>query len=291
MTIRKWTVIWLWFFGSWLLLPAQPRRVISLAPNITEMVYRLGLQDRLVGRTAFCQYPPAVLRLPSVGGYLNPDFEQMVRLQPDLVLLLPNPEMEQKLQRLGLATLTLPNETLADILESFRTLGEAFGITDRAQAVIQGIQDTLQQVEQQSADKRTVRALLVVGRTPGTLQHIYIAGKETYLSELWALCGGRNVFDGIPLRYFEISREDLIKANPDAILEFRSETLSRVEKVQLQKEWEALKILTAVQRQQVYLLTDRMFLIPGPRIARMAVQLQRIAETIRESFRDTPAKH
>jgi len=259
----------------------SPQRIVSLAPNITEMVYRLGLQDRLVGRTAFCSYPPGVERLPSVGGYLDPDFEQMVRLEPDWVLLLPNPEMERKLHHLGLTTLTLPNETVEEILQGLLKLGEVFHVTERARQVVQGIRDTLQWIRRQCRGKRPVRAVLVVGRTPGTLQRIYVAGGETYLSQLWNMSGGQNIFQNIPLRYFETSWEDLIKADPQAILEFRGQPLEAAEMARVRREWQALNLLTAVRKQHLFLLSDRMFLIPGPRIARIAMQFYQMAEQIR----------
>ncbi|RMI13713.1 MAG: hypothetical protein D6681_05665 [Calditrichaeota bacterium] len=239
------------------------------------MVFRLGAGELLVGRTEFCRYPPQARGIPSVGGLLNPDYERMVALQPDVVLLLPNPDMERKLQELGLAPVSLPDETVEDILASLWKLGRLLHREERAEAVIRGIQDTLNWVRQQTAGKPPVRALLVVGREAGSLRGLYAAGKTTYLSQILERCGGKNVFEDVPLRYFDVSKEDLLVRDPEYILEFRildgeatGEAVSR-----LKKDWEALPSLRAVRTGKIYLFTERYFLIPGPRIAQIALAL------------------
>ncbi len=260
-----------------------PQRIVSLAPNITEMVFRLGQGDRLVGRTEFCTYPPAALGVPAVGGYLDLDYERLVALQPDLVLMLPSPDREKKLGELGLHVFTLKNETVDDNLQSLRALGEVLDCPEEAAVVIEGIQDTLDAIRQWAETaKPSVTALLVIGREAGSLKGLYAAGSQTYLSELWELCGGRNCFPDAPARYFEVSKEALIRVDPDVVLEFRVIAPEEAgEQIALLKQdWQELPVLQAVKNRRIYIFRERYFLIPGPRLTRIAVAFRELLERI-----------
>ncbi len=252
-----------------------PKRIISLAPNITEIIYKLGAGDLLVGRTEYCLYPPQALRVPVVGGYLNPDFEKMVMLHPDVVFLLPNPEMDRKLSQLDLKPITLPNETIADIFTSIDSLGRLLNRENRAAALIAGIRDTLAWVTSRAESLSAKSALLLIGREGGSLKGLYAAGKDTYLSELLKLCSVKNAYADVGIRYFEVSKEDLIQRNPDLIVEFRLINSPDVEKElqTLKKDWQPLRLLNAVKNKHIYIFTERFFLIPGPRVASAALLL------------------
>jgi len=260
-----------------------PKRIISLAPNITEIIYKLGAGDLLVGRTEYCLYPPQARQVAVVGGYLNPDFEKMVALRPDVVLLLPNPEMARKLSQLNLKPVTLPNETIDDIFTSIDSLGRLLNRERRAAALIVGIQDTLKWVKSRADSLSATSALLLIGREAGSLKGLYAAGKDTYLSELLKLCRVENVFADVGIRYFEVSKEDLIQRNPDLIVEFRlidSPDVAR-ELQALKQDWQLLNVLKAVENKQIYIFTERFFLIPGPRVAsaaRLVFEKLRVAE-------------
>lgn len=253
-----------------------PQRLISLAPNITEMIFKIGAGELLVGRTDYCIYPEAAQQIPSVGGYLNPNYEQIVSLRPDIIFMLPNLEMERKLQRLGLKTFTLPDETVEEIFLGFRALGRVLNRVEAAETAIAGIQDTLRRVQEQSAGRDSLASvLLLVGREAGSLKGLFSAGQNTYLSEILELCGGRNVFGDVGARYFDISKEDLVRRDPDAIIEFRMIDPARAEEeiARLKAEWEVLPTLKAVQRGKIFIFYERAFLIPGPRIGQLAMAM------------------
>ncbi len=252
-----------------------PKRIISLAPNITEIIYKIDAGDLLIGRTDYCLFPKAVESVKTVGGYLNPDFEKMVALKPDIVFLLPNGDLERKLNRLGLKTFTLPDETIEEILMSTEALGRVLGRPGKAGVLVQGIQDTLDWVKNNSTGRYPMSALLVVGREAGSLKSIYAAGQETYLSELLELAGGQNVYDDVTPRYFDVSKEDLIRRNPDTILEFRiiDPKKAHAEVPQLIEDWQTLSTLKAVRYENIHIFTERYFIIPGPRIAQIAMVL------------------
>ena len=113
--------------------PCSCRRIVSLAPNITETLYALGLGDRIAGVTSFCKYPPEAAKKPQVGGYLNLDFEAVLKLEPDIVFLLPEQENARKyLENLKIKTVVLHNRMVGEILESILTIGKVCGAEKKA---------------------------------------------------------------------------------------------------------------------------------------------------------------
>lgn len=261
-----------------------PERIVSLAPHITEIIYRLGAGQRLVGRSEFCDYPPAALKCESVGGYLDINFEKIVSLKPDLVLMFPNQENRRKLQSLGLRVAELPNETIAQILESITQAGELLQLTDAAMTVRKEIEDTLHLVQAigENVDKHP-SAMLVVGRERESLSGLYLAGKNTYLNELWKMCGGVNAFLEVSQRYFSVNKEDIVKRDIDAILEFHPGwELSAADRESEKKVWNLFTSLPAVKRSHIYLFTDKLYVIPGPRITRIAMTFSRIIQNLDE---------
>jgi iron complex transport system substrate-binding protein len=255
-----------------------PQRIISLAPHMTEIVFKLGANDRLIGRTEFCLYPAAAQNIPSVGGYLNPDYEKIVSLNPDLILMLPNEDMERKLNEIGLNTFSIWNETIEDIQQTILGIGNKLGLAERAGEIVWGIKDTLKLVQQFGAGKEDRETLFLVGREEGTLKGLYTAGKETYLSKIWSLCGGQNVYRDIEQKYFNVSKEDLIARNPHYILEFRiiPDEIVATNITKLKADWKLFSTLTAVQKQNIFIFHERYFLIPGPRISKIAIRFSQI---------------
>jgi iron complex transport system substrate-binding protein len=240
---------------------------------MTEVVFKLGAQERLVGRTEYCLYPEAAKEIPSVGAYLNPDYEKIVSLRPDLIILFPNQDLEIKFKELGLRTFAISNETVKDVLATIREIGKAIDLETRANKVIKGITDTLEMVKKAGTPGERISAFLAVGREKGSLKGLYAAGRETYLSEIWSYCGGGNVFDDIEQRYFGVSKEDLIKRDPQFIMEFRIITSpNKQEEIKnLKSDWAELPVLQAYQKNQIEVFPDRLFLIPGPRISEIAI--------------------
>jgi iron complex transport system substrate-binding protein len=259
-----------------------PQRIISLAPNITEIIFKLGAQNQLIGRTEFCLYPEAVQKIPSVGGYLNPDYEKIVNLRPDLIFIFPNADMERKLQDFGFRVVNIPDETIEEVLSGILTVGKVLGVEQRAHNVVQGIQDTLDLVSRTDSTSKQPSALLVVGREEGSLKGLYGAGRNTYLGELWKLCGGRNIFKDISIKYFNVSKEDLVSRDPDCILEFRIVPPDEIDKKMrsLKSDWKELAVLDAVVKDRIYVFSDRYFLIPGPRISKIALSFSQVLKRI-----------
>ncbi len=288
----RWIRLWTQFSLLTLILHASSIRagenstvtLISLSPHITEMVYKLDAGRQLIGRTDFCRYPPAAENVESIGGYLNIDFEKIVRLAPHLVLQFPNLENRHKLESLGLRVEDLPNETVDEILTSIRRLGDLLDLPEKAAKLCANIQDTLKLVREWSREiLQPVPAILVIGRDRGSLANLYLAGQSTYLSEIWGICGGSNAFSEIPLRYFSINEEDLIKKPVDFILEFHPGWMIDSEQMTLElKVWKLFKSIKAVREGQIFIFTERFYVIPGPRITQIAIQFAEIIKNKKE---------
>jgi len=261
-----------------------PKRIVSLAPHITEMVFKLGAGDRLIGRTDFCNYPSEAKHIETIGGYLNIDFEKLVSLKPDRVLQFPNEENKQKIESLGIRVEEIPNETIDQILNSILKLGKILGLEDRAREVWSGINDTLKMVQQKGGKFSGVpTALLLVGRERQSLRGLYAAGKSTYLGEIWEMCGGALAFDEVDVRYFAISKEDLIKNRIGVILEFHRGWNLDSKEMQIEKNvWNVFSNLPAVKKGNIYIFDEDFYLIPGPRITQIALEFSKVIKQINE---------
>ncbi len=263
-----------------------PQRIISLAPNLTEIIFGIGVGDRLVGRTDFCKFPAAAEKVASIGGYLNTDYEKVVRLHPDLIMMLPNHEMKAKFESLGVRVAEIPDETIGEILSSITTVGKLLGEEENARLLRRGIEDTLQMISKESQSlPDTPRAVFVVGREAGSLTGLYLAGKNTYLSQLWERCGGRNAFDDVSTRYFSVNEEDMLKRQIDFILEFHPGWDLTPQRIDAERRvWQVFGNIRAVKNSNIFLFSDLYFVTPGPRISRIAMKFWEI-------IKNSNAKH
>lgn len=150
-------------------IPDHPRRLVSLAPNITETLYALGLGDRLVGDTDFCDYPPEARQKPHVGLLLNPSLEKIVTLKPDLVLgdaESNRRETADQLERLGIPLYGLTAHSVEDALRSIEDLGRVLGRESVAEALVAGLRKRVETVEKRVAGKSRPKVLFVVWYRP-----------------------------------------------------------------------------------------------------------------------------
>src|SRR3954471_14515333 len=139
-------------------------RVVSLSPNTTETLFAVGAGNRVVGRSRFCDYPPEVLRIPSVGGYVDPSLETILGLAPDLVVGArgpAGPALSDKLHALGIATFFPPTESMAEIDAMIVDLASKAGSGDRGLAVVAAVRARQREISEAVAGERRVRALLV----------------------------------------------------------------------------------------------------------------------------------
>ncbi len=259
-------------------------RIVSLSPNITEIIYALGQEDKLIAVSDFCNYPPQARKKERIGGLLNPNLEKMAALNADLFIGTPaHLEISKKLEHLHLRSVILPNDRLQDIFTAIDSIGILLNCRQAADSLVHSIKDSLSFYKKKSV--RTARrrsALLVIGREPGTTRKIMVAGPNTFLNEIWKLNGGRNAFPALSAKYTQISLEALLKNNPDLIIEFKFKEKWDDKKNRInQLEWNTLRQLTAVRNRQIYVLNGDYTLIPGPRIYLLARDYYKIFRQIK----------
>lgn len=244
----------------------QGEGFISLSPHITEIVYAIGGENQLAGITDFCDYPPAAAEKARIGGLLNPNIEKIISLKPAFLIGLPSHrDLASKLSPYGLDIHILPNETIDDVLLTIDSVGVLTGRAQAAAELTSRLRESLYPAAQKPHD--AARAMLVIGRTEGTPRNITVAGPGTFIHEIWERAGGRNLFADLSTRYSIVSREAIMTRNPEVILEFRPLPDATKEQVaRLKSEWNTLGAVEAVRKGHVFILTNRAYLIPGPRM-------------------------
>lgn len=276
---------WLfWKFGSTPTAPpstGESMRILSLSPNITEILFRLGLGEDVVGVTDFCRYPVEAAEKSKVGGLLNPNLEKMFALEPSVVFFLPaNADLGRKLDRRGVRSFLVRNDTVEDVLGSIRLIGRVAGCADRSTALIDSLRSIISDVKsRRSSSGRPT--MIVVSRADGAVRDIIAAGPGTFLTELLSLAGGENVFGESAARYPEVSVESVLYKNPEVIIELREGGIDQAAEERVAREaWSRLPGLAAAERGNIFVLVGDHLLVPGPRLG---MALQEISAALREA--------
>ena len=232
---------------------SAPRRIVSLSPNLTEIVYGVGAFDEVVGVSGYSTYPAGVSQLPVVGGWQNPDFEKLVALRPDLVLVdgPQAPFIVDKCKQLGLHVMIVPDEKVANVYAAIATIGHVTGHDAEAAKLLQTTRDGLLRVSQKTASLPKLRVVLIVDRTPGTLRELYTVTPGSFLAELVEIAGGRIAVPPEKLGYAKLSKEDLLAIDPDVILDFVHGEVGRFTGDPMEA-WREMPELKAVSARRVH---------------------------------------
>lgn len=199
--------------------PERPRaaqRIVSLAPNLTELVFTLGAGARLVGADVFSNYPPQARGIARVGDAFQVDYERVLALNPDLVLVwdtgTPEPVIE-KLTQLGLAVERLSTTRLEDVASALRRLGSLTGTTATAEEAARAYSSALAALRLEHAADPSITVFYQISAAP-----LYTINDRHLISEIIALCGGRNVFAELAQLAPPVSLEAVLERNPEVIL-------------------------------------------------------------------------
>jgi len=194
----------------------SPQRIVSLAPGITETLYALGLDNKIVGVTSFCNWPPSALKKQRIGGFINPSIEQIVSLKPDLVIATADgnrPDTVRQLERIGMTVyVTNPSDTNG-ILGSISHLGEITARKNAATKLVRHLQKRLSNIEDQIRHKRKPRVFFQIGLEP-----LITIGGKTLINEVIQRAGGINIASNDTARYPRYSPEGIMAGLPDIIL-------------------------------------------------------------------------
>jgi iron complex transport system substrate-binding protein len=251
-------------------------RIVSLAPNITETLYALGLGDRVAGVTRFCAWPPEAGEKPDVGGYFDPNLEAIVSLEPDLVIMLPaHQRLRPFLEELDIEYLTVANETISEIIGTVRAIGDRCGVGERAAQMADSLEREVDSACPAGEESVRPRVLIVVDRQYGTEpDEVYAAASGTWYDELVVAAGGTNVLKGTSPAYPMLSPESLVHLQPDIIIDIVPGAGGRgLEAGAIAADWGPFDMLRAVTDRRVHVLTGRYAAVPGPRFVRLLEEL------------------
>lgn len=249
---------------------AGPRRIISLAPSITEIICALGSRDRLVGRTQYCQYPPGIEKVPAVGALMDTNYEFIKKLRPDLILVTANSvEVRKSLQQLNLRCEAIPHETLDDIYVAILQVGDFIGRPRTARSLVGAIATDLVELQRfaRAIDLPTRRTLVTTGPLPVPPQALYIAGPGSFLDRLLTMAGQNNAASEVTrASYPEIALEKLVVLDPEVILEFRDNPTTQPP-ADVYTSWSQVGAMQAVTGRRVRTIGGQEWLSAGPRVA------------------------
>lgn len=261
---------------------AAPQRIISGAPSITEMLYAIGLGDRVVGVTEFCHYPVEVRDKPKIGSYLRPSIETILAMKPDLAVILEeHGELQERLRRVGVETLAVSHNDLAGIYASLHAIGERTGASVAARQKVAETQAALEAIEQRAAGLPRRSTMFVVGRSPGTVRDLFCAGSGSFLDDLITIAGGDNIFGEAGQHYPRIPREEILARRPEVVIDMGdmsdTDNVTEAHRLSVGRLWkQAFPDLPAVRHGRVYPVAKDIFVVPGPRVVEAAQTLFRM---------------
>ncbi|HEU5459828.1 MAG TPA: cobalamin-binding protein [Pyrinomonadaceae bacterium] len=240
-------------------LPARVDRVISLAPNLTEIVFAVGGGDRLVGRTSFCDYPAEAKAIAEVGDTLQPSLERVIALRPQVVLISTASQLEvftQQLQNQNIAVFVTDPHDLDGVFRTIEQVGEIFGQKQQATALLQQLRDRSRTVEENVKQKPPVRVFYQLSAEP-----LYTIGREAFETDLIRRAGGISVTADVPGAWPRYSDESALAAKPDAIILPSGGSMGAANSMVI----EALRKSPAVLAGRVYKINGDYLVRPGPR--------------------------
>lgn len=253
--------------GTTVRLERPARRVVSLAPSLTETLFAVGAGDAVVGRTAYCNYPAAATSVPIVSDMSTPAYETMLRLKPDLVLLTfagNSSTAYERIAALGMTPFTVAAETIPGTLAAIDTIGALVGRRDQARALVASIERELDSIRALVAARKPVSAFIVLDRAP------LMTVSGGFINEAIERAGGINVAAGDPAPYPRYSREEVLRRDPDVIIVPGDTAVDAASLVASFPEWAGLR---AVRTGRVRSIPPDILFRPGPRLGQSVVAL------------------
>ncbi len=256
----------------------EARRIVSLVPAATEMLFAIGAGPRVIGVSSYDHYPPEVESRTRVGALLDPDLERILALRPDLVVVYGSQDdLRRKLQRASVGVFDYRHGGLAHVMATMRALGTRVGLAADADRVAAGLDRALADVGRRVAGRPRPRVLIVIDREPGSLRQVLASGGVGFLHDLVTLAGGDNVFADVARESVHASSEAILTRAPDVILELRpgASGAGGIPSIGAgagadTTAWRVLGAVPAVRAGRVVALVGDEFLVAGPRVAQAA---------------------
>jgi iron complex transport system substrate-binding protein len=262
----------------------RPQRIVSLSPSVTEILYGIGAWPQVIAVSQYCTYPDDVKNKPRVNGWDKTNLEQVMALKPDFVIGVDaqEPFLRDKLNGLGVRSLFLKSQTLADILASIGEIGRATGHESEATDLSAKTQGEIDAVRKAVADRPRPRVLCVVDRVPGTIRDLYTATRGSYLDELISIAGGESIAPQAEHGYGKVTKEAVLTLNPEAIIDMVQGSKGNFGEDPV-AVWSELGEIRAVRDKRIYSMTDPSVIHPSQFVGHTAQVFARALHP--ESFR------
>ena len=247
--------------GRRVYLAKPARRVVSLAPSVTEILFAVGLDAEVVGVTTFCDYPAKAKSKPKVGSSV-PNLEAILGLKPDLIVGnkdFVRPDVLAKLEQLKIPVFLLFPRTVEEILGHIGTVGRLVGRDREARAVVQGLRDRLSEVRSRMASAKPVRVFYVVNTDP-----LISVGSGSFIHQMLELAGGENIVGQTAIPYPKVSLEEVLRRDPEVLL-FPVGTAEGIPEAE-QQRWRKWTTLSAVAHNRLHQVRAELVNRPGPRV-------------------------
>ncbi len=260
-----------------------PRRIVSLVPTQTELLFSLGLEKEVVGTTNYCNYPEAAKHKEKIGGFSEFDIEAICALKPDLILSFGTIQLPviEKLEKRGLRVFWMYPHTVNEILGLIERVGEITGTIREARQLRESVEKEVNSLRKSLGsipDEKRPSVFRVMGIDPPAT-----IGAESFQSDVFYLAGGKNAFADVKKDYFQLDAQELIKRNPDLIVMCGTDEAGSKQKL---KDSPVYKNLAAVKNDSVLVIPCDLICRPGLRVAETAARIARSLH--REKFSDKP---
>ena len=246
-------------------LDAPPARIVSLVPSVTESMYALGGQARLVGRTDWCDHPAAAREKPSVGGMINPSIEMIVTLKPDLVIATDEGNREEtivQLRRLGIPTYLVHAHHVDQMLDMVARVAALIERPEAAAPLVASIRQRIDAIRARVAPLPTPRVLYVLWPEP-----LIVPGRTSHLTELIELAGGRSITAGEGESYVRFSLEAAVARAPEVIVLADHSASGTAAGRQSPEKWSRLTSVPAIKAGRLHSIDLSILHRYGPRVA------------------------
>ena len=252
-------------------VPVNPLRIVSLAPSLTETIYALGVDDRLVGDTDYCDYPPAAQKKPKVGGVINPNLEQIAALHPDLVLVTKEGnllETVRSLDTLGIPSYATDARTVDDIISSTQRLADVLNVSGSGKALTSDLQHRLGTLQAKLRAVAPKRVLFVVWTEP-----LMSVGKDTFIADALRRAGAASIVESSQ-DWPQVSLEEVARLQPEYLVFASSHLEGAARDLDGLANRPGWRILDAVRDHHFAIVSDAI-IRPAPRIVSVIEDLAR----------------
>lgn len=268
---------------------ASPRRIVSLTPVGTEILFDLGQGGNVIAVTDFCDYPPEALEKPKIGGYAEINFEVLIAMKTDLLVLQDiHAQFAPQLEKLGIPYFIVRQNSVEEICRSIAGLGKICGAGERAEARITSIKEELSRIAKKTSGAERPKVMICVSRelSEQRINSFYVAGSDNFYNELIGLAGGRNVLKKTRAAYPYISVEGLLRLNPDVIIDLIGDRnfYHSKDKIDLNvvfdekyliEQWKKSASIDDAGDIRVSILEGTVYLRPGPRVGQVVLAFAR----------------